>query len=164
MVRAGCLGTTKSTSESGDLSKTRHLIVFLKVAKLADHARIIRKGNDRVNPLPSIRPRLNGWDALGENLRMKVLVLFAPCAGLLRSTTISRATLGEVGKQTKSPSSGRSVTRKAKKDRGLVSAVEGGKEVPARVRNNLSKLVGDTRAWSFCELRQGLTVPPRRQA
>ena len=122
------------------------MVVFLQVAKLADNTRVVGEDDDRVNPLTSIRPRLDGWDALGEYLCVEVLVLLAPCAGLLRGTTISRATLGEVRKQTKSPSSGRSVTRKAKKDRGLVGAVKGCEKVPSRIRNHLRKLVRDARA------------------
>ena len=73
-VRTG-LGTAEGTCESSDFSKSRHLIVLLKVAKFADNAGIVGEGNYRVNTLSCIHPRLDGRDTFGKYLGMKVLIL-----------------------------------------------------------------------------------------
>ena len=134
------------------------------MAKFADNAGVVGKGDDRVNTLSCIRPGLNGWDMFGTNLRMKVLVLLKPSVSLLRGAAVSRAFLGRVRKQSERTRRGRTVTRKAEKDGRLVGAVKSGNEMPTWVSNYLCQLRRDPWAGSNRELRKLLTMPSGRKA
>ena len=99
--------------------------MFLEVAKLTNHAWVIREWNNGVHSLPCIRPRFDGWDTLGEHLVVKILVLLAPCIGLLRGAAISGAGLGGIRQQAEGTSSSRPVAGQTKDNRGLIGAIKG---------------------------------------
>ena len=99
--------------------------MFLQVAELANHPRVIGERYNGVHSLPCIRPRFDGWDTLGEHLIVKILVLFAPCIGLLRGAAISGAGLSGIRQQAEGTSSSRPVAGQTKNNRGLIGAIKG---------------------------------------
>ena len=101
-----------------------------------------------MNTLPRVSPGFVRWKALGKDPLVEVLVLFVPRAGLLWRAFVTGARLALVRQKAERPCDRRAVARQAEDDWRLLGAVEGDKEVPPRVVNNLSKLRRSTRARS----------------
>ena len=101
------------------------------MAQLLDNTGIIRKGGNSVNTVPRIRPGLVRRKTLGKNSIVQVLVFFML-----------------VGQEAERPRDRRAVTRQTEDDWRLLSAVEGNKEMPPRVVDNLSKFRRSARARS----------------